>query len=310
MTFYLARVVFLLSLPWLCLVFYRHAAHGFLFLTLLFVALAGWPMAVLDGFFWLLGSVADWPLAYYVFGTLLQPYDFGSVGYAVFLCLYIARREPIRLWECAALTVAGQLIFENYGVVTGIALFAATLLADRRQAVPSRLWLASRRLAVAGAASVVLAGLFAVIHAGLAAGLTDAATAAETPLAVLADYFASHWQDYGRTNFSWFNVIAANVISLISIPLILGVGFGAVVALTDRNRDPAGIREARADCAAALAVAAGLGVTVVIGLFISGLSSDMGRQLLPLVAATIVFASKMGEWLCRRALARRETIPP
>lgn len=307
-TFILVRFVFLLPILWLCMVFYRRTLDRFVILTLLFVALAGWPLPIVDWFYAMLAQVADWPLAYYNFTQRLVPHDFGSIGYVVLLYLYIARRARIRLWECAALTLVGQLIFENNGIVTGVALFVATLLLDRPAPMSSRLMLAGRRLAVAGLTSVTLATLMVVLYRALGDGVVEAVDDARTPVGMVVNYFVSYWDAFGRTNLSWANVLAANFAIMVLIPFVFGAGVGVLLALTDARRDPDLARRARTDCLAGIAVAAGFCVTVAIGFFVSQLSSDLGRQLAPLVAVTVVFAAKMGEWLCRLAFVRQPPV--
>jgi hypothetical protein len=288
-TFIVLRVICLLPVLWLAVYFWREAWARIAYLTLAFLVMAGWPPPVIDVFFRAASVIADWPLAYYLFSVRLIGYDFATLGFVHLLALYIARRGEMRLVEIAALTALGQIMFENNGIVAGVAVFAATFLEPAHAG--TRLRLATQRLAVAAAVSVTLATAFAIAASRTAAGAAGNGSGA---VDMINDYFSTFWRDYGFYNFAWFNVTVANIATMMTIPAVLGLGAGVIIGAVVRRDGPSRPR-VPGDARAALAVAVGFSVTVLIGLFISGLSSEMGRQLLPLACMVLVAAMKGGE---------------
>ena len=290
--FILKRVIFLLPVLWLATVFFRGVFIRLLFLTVIFMALAGWPPPVLDVYFTIMGNIADWPKSYYMFALRIGPHDFGSIGFNLLLVLYIARRSRKRLWEVAGLTVLGQLIFENNGIVTGIAFFTATLLIPAEAPTVNRFRLALQRLGISALASVSLVMFFVAIFFARGNGIDDGAAGV---LTIIPNYFQEYWRNVGVINFGWFNVTVANFITLVSIPAVFGAVVGSVSALSNRGSGKRWYRQAETDGLAALCAAAGFFTTVIIGLFVSGMGSDMGRQMLPMVCLVLVFSAKYTE---------------
>lgn len=284
------RLLLLLPVLWVAIRFYRSTPLRLLFLTFVFMALAGWPPPMLDMFFYAAGTVADWPKSFYMFSQQLIPRDFATIGFNFLLLLYLARRVDMRLREVAGLTVLGQLFFENNGIVTGVAVFTVTLLNGESTRLATRFGLAWRRLCVAGLASAALASVFVAIY--LAGGGGEAS---ENSFAAVTGYIAEYWRNYGRNNITYLNVTVANFLTLVTIPFVVGLVMGGLSAIANRGADETSRRQAHTDGLAALSAAAGFMVTVIIGLFVSGLASDMGRQLLPLVCMVLIFSAKFTE---------------
>lgn len=293
---YLAvRVGCLLPLLWLTLAFFRGSVARFFFLLAAFLTLAGWPPPMLDGVYGALRLLADWPLAYFLFSSELASYDFGSIGFICLIALYIARRRRKTLAEIAGLTLLGQLIFENNGIVAGVAFFLDALCDPANGPPAARRRIAFVRLAVAAAVTLAVAAGFAALYATLNP-VPPGARAGGALDSILA-YARDFWRDYGSNNFRWWNVTLANFLTLTAIPAVVGIVVGAVGARMDAGPSPMIADDLRG----ALAAAVGFFVTVLIGLFVSGLSSDMGRQLLPLTLMALTASAKIGEALAARA---------
>lgn len=261
----------------------------FLFLT--FLTLAGWGPWLYVSWYRFIGQFFDWPRAWWDFRQVMVAYDFQSIGIVFLLLVYLSLRQQIRLWELIMLTVVAQLSFENLGFVTGVSVFIFTLLSNQRGPLRVRLELALVRLAVCGVTSIAV--FFALVSAQ---GVEVAASATSTPvgehLNSVKEYFQSYWQDYGRVNFEGFSILVANAISLMWPPLVFGAIFGlSQFAFRSRSdiTDEQIVVRARAGFSVVLAFALSMGV----GLFVSGMHSELGRQILPLISV-LVFASSYG----------------
>ena len=303
------RFISLLPVLWICFSFFRSTLERLLFLTVSFAALAGWPPLLITLFFLAADTFADWPVSYYNFAQTSGFYDFGSRAFQYLLVLYIARREPKRLWEAAAIAGCGQLIFENLGLVTGTALCVATLLSREILPVARRVRMAFLRISVAGLASLLVVGIL-VFSIYKAAGGTI-----QTPLSGVwhvEEIFGSstyYWETFTKYNFLWLNVTVANFITLMFYPVVFGSVLGIVSAAVNRHAGADERRQTRRDFIAGLAVVFGFLFSVLVGLFFfdfaAGLASAMGRQLAPAVVLVVIPAAKGTELLIGNVLARR-----
>jgi hypothetical protein len=203
-----------------------------------------------------------------------------------------------------ALTALGQVIFENNGIVTGIAFFSAALM--MKESVPGllRFKVALRRLIYAGLTSLLLAMVFILYYYF---NNTHSVSSLGSPISVVPDYFAAYWRNYGQLNLNWLNVTIANLLSYIALPAFFGCMVGSVVGMINWRNAGRDIERALSDGLASLSVSIGFGVTVGIGFFVSGLGSEMGRQLLPLVLLSMLTMTKLAEMAAYYVILKLKT---
>ena len=274
---------FLLSpiLIWVFVSFKSFLAR-LLFLTLVFMTLLGWPIVILDGFFWLMRLFVDWPLVYFAFYQPLVYWDYGTIGFTFFLGFALARRWPLSAWQIVGLTLLGQFFFENNGIVTGGAVFLATLFLDTGLQWRARLVLAFRRLGIAALASTGLAVAFIILQMSI----TPEATQSELGI---GNYFFRAWETFGIYNFLFLKPVIAYLLSMVSLPLFFGALQGVAGVAISKEVDA----NARTDFLANVSVAIAILGTIGIGFFISGLASEVGRQALPLATVFLLIGIRL-----------------
>ncbi len=290
------RIICILPLLWLAFRSFKGFFGQTVFLLLAFLTLSGWPPPIVDLFFWAASGVAEWPMSYFLFGQRLHNvYDFATIGYICLLAIYLSHARIKRWWEIVGMVIFGQLIYENNGITCGVALFIYTLMEADFGSLKCRLVIAAQRISIAAATSFALALCFAwnIEFVSEGRGMEGPAL---TPLGNIIEYFRQYWKLYGFFNFSWLNVTIANFITVVSIPAIFGSCLGAVSGWARRKAKYTTITRFRTEFNAAFASVCGFGSTLVIGLFVSGLSSDMGRQVLPLTLMVLLAAAKFSEY--------------
>lgn len=284
----------LLALPvyWLAVRLFPGALNRAVYVAVILCALGGWPALLVNGWFVFAGLFVDWPPAYYNFAHPLLPFDWAGIGFVHLLALAILRGLT-GLRPALALAVLGQVMMDNLGLVTGLALgLAAWTSGGWRKGAAA--------LAAAGAGSVaVFAAVALVGEANWEQAGWSRAAGEQGVAAKLAAWWGYYWEIQGKYNFQWWNVTVANFISLMVWPAIAGLVLGFSFAT---RRGGASVPDAlRALGFPAL----GFFVTLLIGLGKSGFGSDMGRQVMPLVTLMIPLAAMAGERLCLR-YKRRE----
>lgn len=257
----------------------------------IFAAMFGWSEALygpMIGFFRLF---ADWPVYYWDFAMMLRFYDYMSAGFLFLLLARLSRQTFPSLSELAALTVAGQLLFENLGIVTGIAAFIATLLSAPAE---GRTRLALTRLGTCAAASATaMAIMLAIIQIRTGGGAVDHT---ET----LGGYLASY-AELVANNIRALPIIVANFISLLTLPVVIGGLVGVLLHRIEKVESAAAGKAA----AAAAGIVAGFAVTLMIGFFVNSYLSETGRQTWPFVVMVTVASTLATRWLAsRRAVVR------
>lgn len=258
---------------------------GLVLLLVVFAAMFGWSEAIYGPAIGFYRLFADWPVYYWDFAMMLRFYDYMSAGFLFLLLARLSRETFPSFAELAALTIAGQLLFENLGIVTGIAAFTATLLAG--PAVQMRL--ALQRLGICAAASATaMAVMLAIIQIRHGAGAGDHS---ET----IGGYLASY-SDLVANNFRALPIIIANFISLLTLPVI----FGSLAGLLIQRIEGVGRTTAGRSAAAATGIVAGFAVTLLIGFFVNSYLSETGRQTWPFVVMVTVASALATRWLATR----------
>ena len=297
--FVVVRMICLLPLLWLTIRSFQGFFGRSVFLLLAFLTLSGWPPPVIDLFFAVSSSLLDWPLSYYLFSQRYSVYDFATVGFICLLAIYLSRGRVIRWWEIVGLALFGQLIFENNGIVTGVSLFIFTIIESSYMPRKERVLKAFQRISIAAAASFTLA-LFFLWNYPLVDKSFSEDLASLTPLSNSIEYFKLYWTNYGSNNFAWINVIIANFITIVTIPAILGALTGLLYIWERRISKTPLTTNSRTEFKVAFSTACGFFSTLLIGFFVSGLSSDMGRQAVPLALMVLLAATKLSESFVRR----------
>ena len=220
-------------------------------------------------------------------------YDFPTIGFLFALFVLINRGATRSFAMAAGVLVVGQLIFENLGIVTGVAVAVYGLATDDRRDPRARLRRALGRLG--GLAAVSLATL-GVLYLAITL-ISEPAAVSEAREFV--GYFTYAFDTFGRINIQEFHDIRENFVEILAYPSASGILLGLLVAFVWRGegRDPGVIRD---QFWAAFAIWIGFMCTVTIGFFLSGLYYEMGRQLVPLCAITTLVWAKGIELLAAR----------
>ncbi len=287
----LLRALCLGAILWLALRFFSATWERATFLLVTFGALLGWPVSLVLGFFSLMSTVVDWPHHHFLYVYFASPYDFGSVGFLYVLMLMLARPTLPSPAAAALLAPAGQLVFENLGLVTGVA-FAIVAWARMPHGT------AIARLARA-ASYLVAAGLACIAVAALVIAQCSAPEGDASPATKVLEYFIRNWHMYGRNNLEWWRVLVADSISILVFPMIFGAALGLGAWLVRNDHGPSADAVGR-QFLAACGVAAGFIPSLVPGFFVSGMTSDIFRQIAPLACVTVLFAARGTAVLLRR----------
>ena len=226
-------------------------------------------------------SIFGWARSNPLFSeTTIAGHDFAAIGFVFLLFALMAAGATRSFVAAAAVLVLGQLIFENLGVVTGVAVAIHGFMINRQATLRSRTRAALGRLGGFAAVSVAtLAGLYLMTGMGTRVGVEGFAT-----------YFSYVYETYGRSNIREFYDIGENFLQILAYPSASGILLGLVAAVVfgreDRDAD-----ELRDQFWAVSAIWIGFACTLVIGFFLAGYYYNMGRQLLPLcVITTLVWA--------------------
>lgn len=290
------RILPLTAVLAVALLLFRTFGQKVTFLVVTLFALAGWNPTLVGLYFHAVNLIFDWPNPYFLFGIFVGIHELWAIGFIMLLFLFLATRQSPRGYEIAAVAAFGQLFMENLGIATTIAVFLRTLLHPDPVALPYPWRTAGRRLAAGAAGTVLVAGLLAYVVLKDTSGPAKLYQGGQVP-AVL-DVFVWHWNEYGRVNFAKWPFIVANLITLCFYPALLGAILGW---LSGKNADT-DIEQIRQAWFAAVATTAAFVATLFVGMFISGMMSDLGRQAMPLVCLTVPLAIKGCE-LWRRTLS-------
>ncbi len=215
-------------------------------------------------------------------------HDFPTIGF-LFLVFVLISGGFLRSFAAQAATlIAGQLIFENLGIVTGVAVALHGFAMNSGEPLKPRARAAlARLLGLAGVSVVTLAVLYAAIVWNAGPGREVGAAGGGG----LLGYFVHAFDTFGRINIQEFHDLRENFVEILAYPSACGLVIGLLAAFAygneGRDLDVLGNQ-----FWAALAIWIGFMCTVVIGFFLSGLYYEMGRQLLPLCCITTVVWAK------------------
>jgi len=212
-------------------------------------------------------------------------YDFAAVGFVFLLFYLIATEKTKSFFGAAVALVLGQLIFENLGIVAGIAITIYSFTeSDHSLGLGERSALAMRRLLAMAALSIVTLGI-------LYLAIQIANDWEKIEGSSFLGYFTIAWNEYGRANFKDFHDIKENFFEIIAYPSASGLLLGLLVTPRALST-PEALKRFRIQFHAALGIWVGFMCTLVIAMFVSGLYYEMGRQLIPLcVITTLVWGT-------------------
>ncbi|MEQ8711225.1 MAG: hypothetical protein RIC36_19755 [Rhodospirillales bacterium] len=282
----LHRLLMLAPVPVAALLITRTKPAAILILVLAFAAMLGWSPLLYRPVIAFYSLFADWPHNYWDFSIALQFYDFVSVGFLFCLLIRLARPHTPGYADAVLLVLLGQFLFENLGIVAGIAVALRYVLLP---AGPNRWKPAFYRLACSAATSVtLLAVMLALIQANKGANPTGHAV-------TLSAYFDSY-RDLVAENIGSLPIIIANFINLMTLPLVIGGLAGLLLSRIDRMPEDDSRQPDRL-AVTALSITAGFAVTICIGFFVNSYQSETGRQILPFLTMLTMTSCLTVRWL-------------
>ncbi len=228
-------------------------------------------------------------------GQLFWPYDFTAIGYLFLLYVLLSEGYLDRIFPAAVALVAGQLIFEHLGLITGVAIAARHyFVLDPGRSRRERSIAAIRTLTLLGGLSVAVALTIVTVIRSKYESLSFAKE---------GEPFSWLWAFYGRANWDAIYDVFENLLDLMVYPVVFGIVLGAISILvwrvTRSAPNPSIIHSQQ--CALAW-MCVGFFMAISVGLFISGLRYEMGRQVAPLMCLLGLFSAKSVElYVARRA---------
>ena len=223
--------------------------------------------------------------------------DFTTIGFLFLLFVLIESGFMRSFAAQAAMLVAGQLIFENLGIVTGVAVVVYGFAMNRGAPLGPRTSAAVARLL--GLAGVSLATL-AVLYLAIVGNAEPGQEVGPVGGGGILGYFVYAFDTFGRINIQEFHDIRENFVEILAYPSASGLLLGllAAFAFGNEGRDRDVLRN---QFWAASAIWIGFMCTVAVGFFLSGLYYEMGRQLVPLCCITTLVWAKGIELVVARA---------
>lgn len=296
----LLRALCMSAILWLTLRFFAVTWERVVFLLVTFGVLLGWPVSLVLGFFKLMSTVINWPHHHFLFVYFTSPYDFGALAFVYLLTLMLARPDLPGIGTTALVAGLGQTIFENLGFVAGVAIATVVFLrAPRGPAVPA-LVRSVRHLVAAGLASLAVA---IVLLAGVVSAGAPSAAGSGSGFGFI-EHVAAFWRDYGRNNLEWWRVLVADAISILIFPVIFSAALGLGAWFCRRADGAAGGETERRQFLAALGVMTGFALSLVPGFFVSGMTSDINRQMTPLTCIVVLLVARGAALLLTRLFPR------
>ncbi|MDA0675734.1 MAG: hypothetical protein O3A88_05160 [Proteobacteria bacterium] len=279
---FLASLVyrFLLLLPLLVVAvrWVRPVWAGALFLALMFAAIGGFGAAhefLARTLYWAILP----KMTLYFFDLRQGTYyiDFLAMGFLPLLALELERGIE-RPWRLLALTAFGQLSYEHFGFVCGVAGAVFILLRGPGTDLAARARRAVALLAVTGLISL------AVIAVLLLPGVL------ERGFLTFVSGNGSGWEGFikeaSANRANWKHVIA-RLAYFLAPAFLVGAALGLSVALRSESIPEA---VARQRLAAVAAVLTGFTGAVLIGFFaLTNFSAEMGREFLQAVPLVFLF---------------------
>ena len=265
--------VLILAIAW-----YSGFWQRLVLLTLAMVGIAGWHPAPISLFFSAASLFTDWPLSYYLFIGNLQAYDLAALGGVALMVLYCARGAPVRSWQVATITIMATLTIEYLGVVFAAGLSAAIFFDSDVGHRRSRLLGVVRVAGVAFVAFLVTAatvfGIFFMMENTV-------------------QWQSTRYAGFVENNFLWFRTIIANMISMLSIPMGIGLLGGAVLSLmaSAGERPPIRMRT----IAALIGMMGSYLAVFAVGFLNLAYPSEMSRQFAPAMLLALLLGVALGD---------------
>lgn len=264
----LTRIVTMLPIVFGAFTAYRNLALRLLLMLAVFMSLFGWARR--NPLFMEQGAVF---------------FDYTAIGFVFLLFALMVRGHTRSFFKASLLLVLGQLIIENLGILTGLAITIHGFMIDRQSPTRAARW-RSALTRLVGFGAVSLTAVVVVYYARIQA-LADQT---QFPIGFVP-YFQSFWEDYGRGNFAEIHDIIENFFVILAYPSAAGLVIGLLAAFgfPGEIKDHAVLRS---HFWAAMGMWFGFLATLVVAMFVSGLYYEMGRQLLPLCAITTLAWAK------------------
>ena len=285
------RVIVLLPVLFVSLLLFEGLLTKFGFLALSFLALSGWGPWIYVPIFDFARLFIDWPISWWNFRMFLGVYDYAALGFVFILLAYLALQKKFSYFGLVAVTVIGQLTFENLGLVTGVSVFLFTLW-DSAQ-LKYRIRTALLRLLICGVSTLVVLAIMVTIIRSVGDHVTPEPVGG---IDTVVSYLGSFWVRFGQTNFQAIDILFADFFTLLVPPLFFGGAFG-LIKFYISGKDRGNVVIYRRLALAALSVSLGFTTSLFVGLFVSGLTSDMGRQTIPLVIICVFLGIYMTMWI-------------
>jgi hypothetical protein len=289
----LHRLLMLSPLLYVIATLTTNMRSGLILLLTAFMAMYGWGEWLYRPVIGFYSLFADWPVYYWDYAMLVISHDFASLGYLLFLLVRLSRPKFPSHGELVLLTLCSQLLFENLGVVTGIAVFFATLLGSGEE---GRLRKAFIRIGICAATSatamLLLIALIQVVNGGSA-----------TEHAGTISSYLDRYTALVANNIRALPIIIANFISLVTLPLLVGAIAGFLIARSEAgSAGPAGWQ--RRAAAAAIGIVIGFAATLCVGFFVNSFLSETGRKNWGFLTMITIASAFTVRWLMTRSTAQ------
>ncbi len=244
-----------------------------LLLGLIIWPVIGWHPLIVNLAFMTGDLFADWPKSYYLFNQWLAPTDFLVVGVVFSTLLFASRWRDPKPTCIVGGAIATQFTFEYLGLMFAMALFTGTMFSHLQSPWRARLRLASIRFSMAFGAAVAAAVAGLILFYGMGGFVGEMGDFSEgLPINIV-------------NNMNWFRSTIANLISMATPAVIVGLMIGGLSVYTDART--ANLDASRRDFAVAATLALGFVVVFVVGFATAAYPGEMGRQFMPFAALLV-----------------------
>lgn len=251
--------------------------HGFIRLLIgmsLFLTAMGWGLARVE-----------WPWGhdynYYIFGMNLNFADYYSLGF-VALLIYVFSKFQLNFFKFIILIIVGQLGFENLGAVCVIAGSLYWIFSDHPQKYRQALIYFGVGLVISCVLMISVYGLILSVHQG------------EVYWVKVGKGLDYVMEVYGKHNFDQMTYIRKAFFRMMAFPALAGVIVACLEIILKLLKCGERQESIKGFFRAAMCVWLGFLATCGVGLFVSGIRSEIGRQLLPLACLSVFLFYGLG----------------